>query len=352
MNSDMSKYILEQLSKGVSSNEITKQLTNANWSKQQIDEAFQQARESVKQTPQKNSPIPPYPERSSIKTGWMLFKLSFSVLNKNPKLLSFIIISSIISIIIWSLTIGVFIFDLFTGSKFLIEITPTTTQSTEDSYNLTMLGYTLLITAYILNTIVTVYFTAALSHNVLAIFSGKQLSTLESIRAVNKKLPVIIAYSLILSAIGYVLNLIAERFKLLGRIVSYFIGAAWSLATTFSIPIIVDTNSGPFSSIKKSASLFTDNWGTTITGRASMGILVLILPFVILAIFLSSAFFGFMGLCIAAVISMLVIAVASIVTSSAQAVLNVALYYYSQYKTIPPSFSPEILSNAFVSKRK
>lgn len=33
-------------------------------------------------------------------------------------------------------------------------------------------------------------------------------------------------------------------------------------------------------------------------------------------------------------------------------VLNVALYYYAKNKSIPPSFSPELLASAFVNKKK
>lgn len=352
MESEQSKYVLRQLSSGVDSQTLEKQLKLANWTDEQIEEAFKDARAKIS-LDNSESVLPEHPKHGGFKLGWKLFRLSFSILYKNQSLIYYVLTSALIIFIIWSVVVGTFLFDVSSGNYQLIEqIVDQSNSANELSYDISAIGYAFIALAYLCTVIISIFFTSALTYSALQIFSGNKIGYFNSIGFVSKKISTILTYALIVAVVGYILNLIEDRFKIVGKIVSIIIGSAWKLSTTFTLPLIVDTKIGPFSSIKQSANLLMKNFGATVTGKASMSLLIFILPILILSIFISTSLFGFIGLCIAVILSIMVVAVSSVITSAAQAILDAALYYYAKNNIIPPDFSADLLSDAFTSKNK
>ena len=52
---------------------------------------------------------------------------------------------------------------------------------------------------------------------------------------------------------------------------------AWSLVTFLAVPVIAIEGTGPFETIKRSASLFRERWGQQITGNIAIGAAVFLL---------------------------------------------------------------------------
>ena len=46
---------------------------------------------------------------------------------------------------------------------------------------------------------------------------------------------------------------------------------AWSLVTFLAVPVIAIEGTGPFETLKRSASLFRERWGQQITGNIAIG---------------------------------------------------------------------------------
>jgi len=46
---------------------------------------------------------------------------------------------------------------------------------------------------------------------------------------------------------------------------------AWSLVTFLAVPVIAIEGTGPFETLKRSASLFKSRWGQQITGNIAIG---------------------------------------------------------------------------------
>jgi hypothetical protein len=226
------------------------------------------------------------------------------------------------------------------------------------SYSATLPGFLLLVVSSYMATVATYYYGVALSSHVLAIFRGAPSEYKQHIALARKRFTAIAVYALIATVVGYLLRLLEERFKLVGFIISRILGALWSLATSFVLPIIADsTESGP-QSIKHSVSLFKANWGETIVSRISLiGFIVILyvvigLPLVIfLAIVLGSTI-GIVGMIIALAIYLIGAIILAVLNALASNILNVCLYYYAQYKVIPPAFSPELLASVFIEKKK
>ena len=60
---------------------------------------------------------------------------------------------------------------------------------------------------------------------------------------------------------------------LAGAIAARLGGVAWSLATFFVVPIILDEGAGPVTAIRRSASLLRETWGQQLAGGAAFGLL-------------------------------------------------------------------------------
>jgi len=144
--------------------------------------------------------------------------------------------------------------------------------------------------------------------------------------------------------VGIVLRAIQERFELLGRIVIGLIGAAWTIATYFIVPVLVVEKLGPFDAVKRSATLMKQTWGESLashvgigaaTGLISfLGVLLIGTASVALAVAMSSLAVFIAG--VVAIVAFLVLA--ALVSSALTTIVLSALYLYAAQKKAPQAF--------------
>lgn len=388
MNSEtknqLASYIVKQLQAGSTPDDIAGQLRNAGWREEDIQTGFTEAHGILQPSPLQPAPplqpqpeiagpegepvtaaaetqnpqavLPPPIQRGKLKTGWLLFKQSLRILKGYPGLMKYPAISIGISLLLFLIVGGIYLYDAVSSSNVLsyaaIDYSGSATREA------TTAGMILGIAYYLLTAFVTYFFATALSAHVLSLFRGQDNTNKYFIGVARSKSGAIALYTLIDVTVGFILRTIAERFRLIGWIISKILGALWSLATTFVVPIIADTPDNGAAAVKRSLGLFKANWGQTVTGRVSTGglaVLLYLLIFIpvmfglsiILAIIFQQA-----GLWIGMALLVLGIVAFATVEVAATNILNTALYYYAQYKVIPPSFDPELLASAFIQKKK
>jgi hypothetical protein len=375
--SETNTYIIAQLQAGLTLQDIAGQLRAAGWPDATIQAAFEATRQQIA-LPQvaeqeqaapaastapgmttDSSPtsidrqptqLPPPIKRGRMKTGWLLFKQSLRIIKENPGLSRYVIMSLLWSIGVFVVLTAVAFFDTTHAHLFFYE--------TANSYAMTLPGFALLALTGFLATLATYYYGVALSSHVLAIFRGAPGTYQQHIARAKQRFGTIAMYALIATIVGYLLRLLEERFKLVGWIISRILGALWSLATSFVLPVIADSAETSPQAIKHSVNLFKANWGETIVSRISLiSFIVLLyilvgLPIaIILAIVLGSVI-GVVGILIALGFYIVGIIVLGVLNALASNILNVCLYYYAQYQVIPPAFSPELLASVFVEKKR
>ena len=120
-------------------------------------------------------------------------------------------------------------------------------------------------------TVTGVFFNVALACAASAAFDGEQLSAREALRMAYGKRRRIALWALISSVVGTLIAEVANRLPGGGRIVAWFAGAAWGLATIFVIPILAMEGIGPVDALKRSTSLVKSRWGEGISGRVAIG---------------------------------------------------------------------------------
>ena len=61
------------------------------------------------------------------------------------------------------------------------------------------------------------------------------------------------------------------------QIAARLVGMAWSLVTFLAVPVIAIEGTGPFETLKRSASIFRERWGQQITGNIAIGAAIFLL---------------------------------------------------------------------------
>jgi hypothetical protein len=121
-------------------------------------------------------------------------------------------------------------------------------------------------------TFLSVFFNVALAGAAAASFDGRPIGVREALGISWKRVGRIAQWSLLAAGVGLILEQIASRIPGAGRLASWLLGAAWSLATIFAVPLLALEGAGPFETAKESVHLIKSKWGEGITGLAGIGI--------------------------------------------------------------------------------
>jgi len=201
--------------------------------------------------------------------------------------------------------------------------------------------YAFLFLLYIVSYYIVIYFNAGLAACVLYRFKGGDPTFAYGRGEAAKHRKAILGYALLAATVGLILNYIAERFRLAGRIVANILGAVWSVATIFIAPVLVTSDLPPLQAVKESAGIFKRTWGNTVKGSLSfgligiLGIIVCIVP-AILGIAVGGAVPAFIGV----IISALALIALSVILSTCSSIYRTALFHYATTKQVPAGFTP------------
>lgn len=347
----LSNYIRQQLQSGLNPNEIHAQLKQAGWTDEAIQAGFAHVQQLI--MPNLSGPQPGTVTRGRFKTGWLLFKQSLKVLRQNEGLTRYVLMS-----FLFSLGLTLIFTVIFVLGRHSLITTTTAAQPGNNNLTPTALGYLILFVYYVLAFFIVNIYSAGLVSNVLDLFQGQAKHYKDYMKAARAKSGKLFIFSVIEATVGLILRVIAERSKLLGRIIVYILGAAWSLARLFVVPVIVTTDDNAVAAIKRSTQLLISTWGENLAGRVSFaGIaflvyLFILLPISLVLIFLGAAIGHVVGAIVGAVLAILLYIAFSILVSTASSVMNTALFYYAQNRQVPPAFDPSLINSVFISRKR
>jgi hypothetical protein len=177
---------------------------------------------------------------------------------------------------------------------------------------------------------------------------GNDLSFNDGIHGAQEIIGNIFLWSLISATVGVILQLIAERSKLIGKIVIALLGSAWNILTYFSLPSLVIGKVSVKDSFKMSADTIRKNWGETIIVALGTGLFFSLILVAGIALGITIVIFVPTIVVLVAVVCLLflfVLAIA-IVSSSLEAIFKIALFEYARTGVVPKGFSPELIHNA------
>ncbi|HSX33221.1 MAG TPA: DUF6159 family protein [Candidatus Saccharimonadales bacterium] len=363
----LKEYITHQLRAGLHPDEIHQQLKTAGWQDDAVSQAFVLAQSDVlpshmatgvpEQATQPQGQLPTYEtvKRGRFKTGWLLFQQSIKVLRTNKGLLRYVLMSMLIGVLVALPFIVLIAIDATSGNDTFI-VSAHSSQSGDAQ--LTPAGYAVAFVYYVLAFFVTNLYAAGLVANVLDLFRGQSQPYKHYMQMARARGGTLFMFAVIEASVGLLLRLIAERSRLLVRIVVRLLGAMWSLANLFTVPVIITSNDNAFSAIKRSTKLLISTWGENLVGRVTFGavyflsLLLIVLPVSIGLVLLGGAVGGGIGAGICLVIVLFFWLAYGAVMYAASSVLNAALFYYAQFRQIPAAFDPELLNSVFIKRKR
>lgn len=295
---------------------------------------------------QVQSPQPIVPLRiGKFKASRMIVKESWAVLNQDKEMLWFPVLSAIVTLIVFGIAAAVFFFTTLNGD--FNNFKTLTDESTSSAGEYLMLLVYYLVTFFIVN-----FFQTGVLVIASARFKGENASFSDGMREATNNSGKLFMWSLVSATVGVILQIIADRFKFVGRIVAWIFGAAWQILTYFSLPALVIGKKSIRDSFKESAMVIRKTWGEAIIVNLGVGlyfgIVILVAALVSIVIVVTSP--SLITFVVVGVLFFLFVMALCIISSTLSIIFKLALYEYARTGIVPASFSPELVQNAVKSK--
>ena len=196
-----------------------------------------------------------------------------------------------------------------------------------------------------------VFFAVALAAAASAVLDGKDATVSEGVAAARSRIGAIAGWAGVLATVNLVIQALESRFRGLGSILLGGLQVGWSLVTFLAIPVIALEGTGPWATLKRSASLFRSRWGEQVTGQFTIGLivgLIGVLPGVIVGA-VGVALIGNGNPIVGGVllgIGIAVALVAAVIGTALKQIFAVALYRFATQGEAVGPFSREELEGA------
>ena len=202
------------------------------------------------------------------------------------------------------------------------------------------------------------FFNVAFYSEIIAALNGRGVSFRRGLATARSRLPSILAWSLLAGLVGWFIRAIEQRVPFAAKIVTGFIGMAWSLAAVFAIPVIIQEQPmrNPLKILQQSASTLKRRWGEGLIGYLgfSAGSVVIfsssLLP-LLLACGLALLFKSLWLMVIAVAIWVLGLLVMAYLSGVAGNVYRCALYMYATEGVVPEPYTQDLMDMAWKVKK-
>ncbi|MFD8500585.1 DUF6159 family protein [Amycolatopsis sp. NPDC059657] len=267
-----------------------------------------------------------------------LFKASLSVLRSRKELVTF----PVLSIVGGLLVAAVFLVPAVFVSRGTLEHDRVAAGS-----------WVLLALFYVAAAFVTVFFNAALISQADVALRGGDPSVGAGLRAAGQNWLRLLGWAIITATVTMILRAIEERLGFLGRIISGFLGMAWTLVTYLVLPVLMLEDSTVRASAKRSAEMFKRTWGENLAGQGGIGLVGFLVSFAGFALLMlpgvllgggAITWFVCLGLALVWVLAV------SILTTTLSGIYQTALYRYAAEGTVAGAFADVDLQDAFATR--
>lgn len=209
-----------------------------------------------------------------MRNGWRLGMTSIKIIRENKSLLLFPVLSSaaLITVVL-----------TFVGGTYAVFGTDFERMIDEFLGTNEIFAYSALFVFYLISYFIIVFFNVALVHCARMIFDGQTPSIKEGLSFSGTRVGTIISWAFLSATVGVILQAIEERLGWIGQIVVGLLGAVWSIATFFVVPILAYEEVGPIEALKRSGNLMKEKWGEAIGANFSFGVFFLLGYLIIIA---------------------------------------------------------------------
>jgi hypothetical protein len=289
---------------------------------------------------------------NSISRSYQLVRHSWAVLKQDKEILIFPVLSGMASLAV--------------AASFLVPLVvlgmhdQTTTTANGYSHhaefqmNAAWYAYSFLF--YLASYFITIFFNVGVMHCASIRMNGGDPTVADGFKGAFSRIGAIFMWSLVSATIGMVLRAISERSGILGKIVTSFLGVAWSILTYFAVPVMIFEGTGVGKSIKRSGELIKKTWGEALVGQGGMGMffgLLFLIGLIPVGIAIWLAAQGTAGVMAAVVLgagALFYWIGLAVVSSALQGVFHVALYRYASTGQVAGGYPEELIARHWTPK--
>src|SRR5262245_40711872 len=131
--------------------------------------------------------------------------------------------------------------------------------------------YVPILLMYVVTYAIGIFFQAAVVAGATERLRGGDPTVGSALSAASKRIVPILMWAVVAATGGMLLRMIQDKAGFIGKIVVGIIGAAWSLATFFVVPVVVLEEQSIGDSFGRSLSLFRKTWGEQFVGGVTLG---------------------------------------------------------------------------------
>ena len=217
--------------------------------------------------------------------------------------------------------------------------------------------------AYFVSMFLATFSNVAFYHEIMQALNGQKVGLRRGFRFALARWRAILLWSLFAGLVGYIINAIEERVGLLGKVITGFLGMAWSVACVFIIPTLVrDTETtSPFRLLRNSVGTLRRSWGELVIGFVGLefagAILMLALVLAMFGAGIGAFYVGLyfhlktLWLVFVAIGGLFAVVMSlSWISSVVNPVYRCALYIYATEGVVPGTFDKELLDSAWKVK--
>jgi hypothetical protein len=290
---------------------------------------------------QASVPAAPAPLKiGKFKASRQIVKESWGLLKQDKEIVWFPVISTIVSLFALAILGVIYFYAAFKGNI----------NNIQNANGI--VGYIFLFLYYLVLFFIINFFQAGILIIAAARLNNQDLTFGDGIAGASRNAGKIFRWSLIAATVGLILQIIADKFKLIGQIVATVLGAAWNILTFFSLPSLIIGQHSVRDSFKDSASIIRKTWGETIIVSLGVGLFFALLVFLGFAVTLTLIILFPHVPVVATAITLFFIylVVLAMISSALNVIFKLALYEYAKSGVVPGRFSPELIQNAIKSK--
>ena len=270
--------------------------------------------------------------------SWELVKASADVLRADKELLVFPVVSAVLVLI--------------TTISFLVPLALTSSDSGDA---MTAASYVVGFFFYLCSYFVVFFCNSALVGAALIRLRGGDPTVKDGFRIALEHIGPIFGYALIAATVGMILKALQERAGVLGKVVVFFLGAAWNIASFLVVPVLVTEQIGPIGAVKRSVELLKKTWGEQVIGHAGVGLIFGLLIFGVILLGIPLIFLAASTQSVGAIVTVvsivvLAVVVLSVINAALSGIYTAAVYRYAAEGDVGHTFNPEFVKGAFRPK--
>jgi len=204
---------------------------------------------------------------------------------------------------------------------------------------------------YFLSYLIIIFFNSAIVACATVRMNGGDPTLVDGISIALTRIFKIIIWALISATVGVILRMIQGRSNFVGRVLTGFLGMAWSAASYLVIPILVNENKDPYYAFGDSVKLLKKTWGEGLIGTFSFGLVFTVMTLPAFFILAAGIYSGNGPLALTLIgVAVVYLVVLSVFQSALQGIFQAALYQFARFGNVPQGFHQEQLRKALIRK--